>query len=155
MTLALSMIGIGTAAWQDGIGILGVISTGDIDPVFIDFYEADGINDAVCISISDDRKTVSISMEEVCPGDTMVFNYTVANKGSVPVRLKLATLGNQNDSAITIANEFPADSFIDGLGDSVSGRLTISVNDEMEELLENTTYTFGLELLFQQWNITF
>ena len=88
LTLALGMIGVGAAAWQEGIEIFGVVSTGDIDPVFTSvvferaapgdrgdaFAAGASLADVfVNASIINDEKTISISIEGACPGEVFTL----------------------------------------------------------------------------------
>ncbi len=143
LTLALGMMGVGVAAWQVGIAVGGVISTGDIDPVF---KSAEACK-AGSVYISEDKKRISLSIEDAVPGEAYVFAYTIENRGSVPV--KLALEDNQYDpEEISLENEFTRDS-IGGNGSSANGTLTISLSGNASA---ETKYEFSMRLLFQQWN---
>ena len=145
MTFALGMIGIGAAAWQDGLAIQGVVSTGDIDPVFTSVF-AGSQGEA---SIVNNGKAISIFVEDACPGDRMVFEYTVENRGSVP--LEFCTRINNSDPGLSVIST-QAQGILGGNGDSAAGELVVQVEkDGVEEL---TTYNFYLELFFQQWSGT-
>jgi hypothetical protein len=157
------MIGVGAAAWQEGIQLFGVVSTGDIDPVFESVvFESVAPGDrgdastAAGVSLADvfvnasiiDEKTISISIEGACPGEVFTFKYTIANRGSVPVNFY--TCVEKIDTGITFTNSL-SEGMLGGNGESVAGELSIRVEDYVEE---KTPYTFSLILSFQQWNIT-
>jgi hypothetical protein len=156
------MIGVGAAAWQEGIQLFGVVSTGDIDPVFTSVvFERVAPGDrgdafAAGASLADvfvnasiiDEKTISISIEGACPGEVFTFDYTIANRGSVPVNFY--TRVENIDPEITFTNSLSKGK-LDGNGGSVAGELSIHVGNDVQEL---TSYEFILTLFFQQWNIT-
>ena len=148
LTMALGMIGTGIAVWQEGIGISGVVSTGNIAPVFTSAQATSGGR----ALITDNQKTIAIAIEEACPGDAFKFGYTVTNYGSVPVRLEI--IEENMGPEIRILNLLPRN-FIAGNGDSTAGELLIKVCDDAEGLQENTAYNFNLRLFFQQWNNVF
>ncbi len=150
---------MGTAAWQEGIQFFGVVSTGDIDPVFTSVALRGG--DASATAAADasfadvfvnasiiDEKTISISIEGACPGEVFTFDYTIANRGSVPVSF-YTLLVEKIDHGITFTNSL-SEGMLGGNGESVAGELSIRVEDDVEE---KTPYTFSLRLSFQQWNI--
>ncbi|NLA12269.1 MAG: hypothetical protein GX883_09135 [Firmicutes bacterium] len=144
LTLSLGMIGVGVAAWQEGIAVGGVVSTGYIDPCFESVEPTEGQGEAF---ISGDGKTLTFSIEEAVPGQAYLFEYTVENRGSVPVRL---TPDNSNTfEGITVTNEFPEDS-IGGNGGSAKGMLTISLCGEVPDAPKGAS-EFELGLLFRQW----
>lgn len=156
LTLALGMIGVGAAAWQEGIQIFGVVSTGDIDPVFtsVGTGEREGAS-AVSASIIgasvdafniNNDKTISISIEGACPGEVFTIDYSIANRGSVPV--SFYTLLENIDPGITFNNSL-SEGTLGGNGDSAAGELSIYVGEEVEE---QTSYGFSLTLFFQQCN---
>lgn len=159
------MIGVGAAAWQEGIQFFGVVSTGDIDPVFESvvferevpgdrgdvFAAAGGASLAdvfVNASIINDGKTISISIDGACPGEIFTFNYTIANRGSVPVCF-YTLVENSDPPGITFSNSL-SEGMLGGNGEDVAGELSIHVGNDVQEL---TSYKFTLTLFFQQWNI--
>ncbi len=149
LTLALSLIGLSVAAWQDGLSATATTATGDINPVFTDCdikYEY-GTGDAYA---SFNGKTLSIEIEEAKPGYTVTFEYEVENQGSVPVVfdvvLDYSTLG------IEVTNTPPPKSVLEKDGDSVVGYVTVTVGENVEP---GSYYDgIGLVLSFKQWNLT-
>lgn len=145
LTIALGMIGAGAAAWQDGLGIQGVVSTGEIDPVFTSVI-AGSQGEA---SIVNNGKAISIFVEDACPGNIITFQYEVQNRGSVP--LEFCTRINNSNPGLSVASTL-VQGILGGNGESAAGELMVQVEkDEAEEL---TTYNFDLELFFQQWSGT-
>jgi hypothetical protein len=143
LTIALSMIGAGAASWQDGLGIQGVVSTGEIDPVFTSVTAVPQGE----TFIENNGKAISIIIEDVCPGDIISFEYTVENRGSIP--LEFSTKVNNCDFGLVVTNT-PEQGILGGNGGSAAGELTVQVEkDGVEEL---TTYNFYLELFFRQWS---
>lgn len=145
LTIALGIIGAAAAAWQDRLGIEGVVSTGEIDPVFTSVM-AVSQGEA---SIVNNGKAISIFVEDACPGNVMTFEYTVQNRGSVP--LEFYTRIENSDPGLSVTGT-PVQGILGGNGDSAAGKVFVQVEeDEAEEL---TTYNFYLELFFQQWSGT-
>ncbi|MGI6128974.1 MAG: hypothetical protein ACOYEO_02620 [bacterium] len=148
LTLALGMMGVAVAAWQDGIGVSGIVSTGDIDPVFT--WVSDGA------SIRNGGKTISISIEDAYPGQSFCFGYTITNRGSIPV--SLYNVHVDADYGLEVDSRLFRD-FIGGDGDEADGELYIQVGEVEEDLEESDTthffetYRFDLNLTFRQWNI--
>lgn len=139
------MMGVAVAAWQDGIGIGGTVSTGDIDPVFT--WASKGAD------ICNNGKTLSISIDDACPGEDFMFDYTVTNRGSIPVHLY--DIDVDADDGIEVDNRLFQD-FIGSDGDCADGELTIKVGEVGEDLEESDTpyhsqtYSFDLSLTFRQ-----
>lgn len=148
LTLSLGMIGVGVAAWQEGIAMGGVISTGDIDPYFERVELVKSSEEQGGVSVSKNDKTLTISIKEAAPGEEYQVKYTVENRGSVPVRL--IPDNTSTFQGITVTNNFPEDS-IGGNGGSAEGEVTLSLCGEAGPTSKETVYEFNLSLLFRQW----
>jgi len=147
LTGAFSLAGLGLASWQEGLQIGGVVSTGDIDPVFESvecLYSSEG--GAVSASISGEGKAIVISVEGAYPGYAAGFAYEVANRGTVPVAFSTAV--ESSAPGITVVNSL-AQGILGGYLSSIPGELRVEVGAEVEE---EGSYAFSLELLFRQWN---
>lgn len=147
LTGAFSLAGLGLASWQEGLQIGGIVSTGDIDPVFESvecLYSTEG--GTASASIAGDRKAIVISVEGAYPGYAAAFAYEVANRGTVPVAFSTAV--ESSSAGITVVNSLP-NGILGGYLGSIPGELWIEVGEEVEE---DTSYAFSLKLLFRQWN---
>ena len=102
LVLALGLIGGAYAAWTDQLVVAGTVATGDIDVVFTSAESndsgdtldpaspADDEKDvgSTEVSLSDDGKTMTVTIENAYPGYVSQIDYAVTNNGSVPVRLQ-------------------------------------------------------------------
>jgi hypothetical protein len=139
---ALGALGVGVAAWQEGLMIEGVASTGEINPVFCDVSASPRGE----VFIDNGGKAISFLVEEASPEEVFDLEYTVENRGSIP--LEYYTEVNGCDSGLVVDNT-PAQGRLGVNGDSAVGKLTIQVDPGVRE---STIYNFNLELIFWQWS---
>ena len=105
---------------------------------------------------------MSVRIIDAQPGTQAEINYTVMNRGSVPVRVdndpegdtgsngSAGTAGGNTGSEqqdIVVVNQFP-DGVIDGNNGTGQGKLTITVN----KIDNSSTLNFDLGMVFAQWN---
>ena len=163
-TISLCIVGYSAAAWNGGLIYRGSLVTGNIDPIF------SGTSSSVCspygkveVDIgSTGGKSMSVRIIDAQPGTQAEINYTVMNRGSVPVRVDNDLAGTpESDSStdtvggntgseqqdIVVVNQFP-DGVIDGNNGTGQGKLTITVN----KIDNSSTLNFDLGMVFAQWN---
>ena len=130
-----------------------MVSTGDIDPVFTSVGTGKGkmlLLPACQLLIRLLMPPLSIMKRQflsplrVRPGEVFTFDYTIANRGSVPVSFN--TLLESIDSGIMFNNSLP-EGTLGGNGDSVE----VAIDPDREEV-EETSYGFSMTLFFQQCN---
>ena len=92
---ALSVVGVGYAAWNDSLSIVSKISTGEMDVIFSNVYfnnnpngdkKDTGNKKYNDISLAVDSSTILISGTMYYAND-IVLKYEVVNKGTVPVEM--------------------------------------------------------------------
>lgn len=147
LALSLGAVGVGYAAWQEGLAIGGTVATGDIDPVFTRCEvvgESCSPSRAAALVVADGKR-VLIQVHDAYPGYYVRFRYRVTNQGTVPVRFETET--HSTDPAVELELSAPA-GVIDGRGGFREGDLSLTVGGAEE----SKTYDFTVELLFRQWN---
>ena len=106
LVLALGLIGGAYAAWTDVLNVAGTVATGDIDVVFTsaESNDAGDTDDPASpaddpkdvgsteVSLSEDGKTMTVTIENAYPGYVSQIEYEVTNNGSVPVKLQNKTI---------------------------------------------------------------
>lgn len=192
LVLAFGLIGGAYAAWTDQLQVSGTVATGDIDVVFTSAVSNDpeGTDDPASpeddpkdvgcteVSLSDDGKTMTVTISNAYPGYVSQIDYAVTNNGSVPVKLQNKTIDvvSGDPAGLEVDNGcvrclmqklgFPSwmwkwlpccceednvleiGSQIHG-GDTFVGTITHVVTDDA---LENADYTYTITYDFVQWN---
>ncbi|WP_134642964.1 hypothetical protein [Ammonifex thiophilus] len=147
LVLLLNAMGVGLAAWQEGLVMKGTVATGEIDPVFTR-CEVAGESCAPSRArtwIVDGGKRLILEVQDAYPGYYVRFRYRVANLGTVPVRF--VAEAHSANPAILIDLTQPT-GIIDGRGNYLEGDLSLTVG-AAEECKD---YCFSVCLSFQQWN---
>jgi hypothetical protein len=140
-------MGVGFSAWQDGVDINGVVSTGEIDPVFT-LCEVAGESRAPGIAMvmpEDGGKRLGIYIQGAYPGYFAHFRYRISNLGTVPVCYETEVHGNTQAFDMDLS---APQGVICGQGDSGEGDLWLTVGN----VEENSDYNFTVDLVFRQWN---
>lgn len=148
VTLALGLLGVGFAAWQDGLTIRGTTATGNIDPAFTDCWVAgESVSPSQAdVFVTDEGKRLVILIADAHPGYHADFGYLLTNRGSVPVRFETAWEASAPGLAVT--NNLPY-GVLEPDGGTAEGGLSVTVGDVEEE----SQYNFSLTLIFRQWNL--
>ncbi len=152
LTISLGLVGYSAASWNVGLANWGSAVTGNIDPVFtrasVDCVGNSVGSGKVDIDIDiSGGKTMLIRMEGIRPGTQVVIDYTITNRGSVPVKF-----ANQSTSGdFTVTNEFP-DGVIKGNNGTGDGKITIIANKTGKKGSCIDALNFDLGMVFSQWN---
>ena len=192
LVLALGLIGGAYAAWTDVLNVAGTVATGDIDVVFTsaESNDAGDTDDPASpaddpkdvgsteVSLSEDGKTMTVTIENAYPGYVSQIEYEVTNNGSVPVKLQNKTIDVTSGDPAGLAvdngclrcwleeNGFPRLLWVwmecrcgeDNVleigsqiheGDTFVGIISHVVTDDAEE---NASYTYDITYDFVQWN---
>ena len=102
LVLTLGLVGGAYASWTDALHVEGTVATGDIDVVFTDAVSNDPGEtfDPACpegdakhvgateVFLSDNGKTMTVTIDNAYPGYVSEIEYKVTNNGSVPVKLQ-------------------------------------------------------------------
>ncbi|MDD4588481.1 MAG: hypothetical protein PHC60_08850 [Heliobacteriaceae bacterium] len=144
---SLGMVGVGFAAWQEGLVVQGTVGTGNIDPVFTKCELAGESCTPTRVQgdVANAGKSLNITFAEAYPGYYAHLTYRVTNEGTVPVRCE--TWVSCPASGLRVEHSFPV-AVLDG-GSSQTGDLMVYV----EAVEENKKYDFTAELIFKQWNV--
>lgn len=149
----LSVIGIGYGIWNNGIAVTTTISTGSIDAVFSYCYVTDetSAGDSQIFShanaeISNNGKTLNISVEDAVPGYCATVTYTIENRSSIPV---MCTVEGEVQGPVEVGIEQPLD-IIDVSTNNKQGNIYISIND----VEQKTDYRVAIDLKFVQYNMS-
>ena len=149
LTAIFALMGVGMAAWQDGLNIFGKVSTGEFNPVFKRVDTFGNQPGSVNPSISSNGKLISVYINDAEKNDVYKLKYTIANEGTIPLRLEVDGGNKDSDSGLGIlSNTLPRKTLESG--ESVEGKLRIKLDCSVDE---RTRYDFDIELFFQQWNM--
>lgn len=139
LVIIFSCTGMAYARWTDGLDISSTVATGNIDPIFTSFevckYNASNNNPP---QIFRNDKDIIIEITDAHPNYWAYFNYTIENKGSVPVELNIESIGSDG---ILIINKLEQE------GDRAEGLLKVELPKREEGILE---YVFRITLNFKQ-----
>jgi hypothetical protein len=156
MTLVIALASLGTsyACWSQDLTIKGAIDTGEVDVAFGKAvsndprgetdpgYDKDVATTEVTGAFSD-KLTVSITNAYPCY--TSSVEFTVRNKGTIPVKIKSINIDSPE--------EISADVTTLKVGKEIrkwrKGVLHIHVNKDAGE---NENYVFNVTITAEQWN---
>lgn len=172
LVLVLGTLGVGYAAWTNQLKVEGAVSTGEIDVQFMEaVWCIDQDKDVASgeVEISEDGKTLTVTIENYYPCADGVVAFWVQNKGSIPVNVN-KHLSVRADFPLTVklCTDFcdtgweyqklwkGAQLSASDQGDSAKamGALCFEVPQYFCETHStmNETFTFDVELEFIQWN---
>jgi len=173
LVFSLGCLGVSAASWCEDLNIKGLVATGDIDPVFtgagvVEYYGGGRVD----VDIHSGGKGIFIKMTEVYPGTYARIEYTVTNRGSIPVKVadEEEELNCKKDGKnrkrkkwenVEVVYTCP-EGVIDGNGGKGKGSIEIRVNDEgkgfEEEIVDfadqlmRPAFKFDFSMVFSQWN---
>ncbi len=99
---------------------------------------------------SDGNKVVlQVDVSNAYPGYLACIDFTVANTGTIPVKLYNYDLTGVNSTALNVTFTVPDVTQIHAGESSDTYTLCIGINQEADE---DASYSFQLELTFAQWN---
>lgn len=138
----LNVLGVGYGYWADKISLQSTISTGNIDPVFVEstITQINSGVEAGKTEVPFNGKNMNIQVNNAQANSTYIVNYTVKNNGQIPVKCEPV---NPNVEGIFIENEM---SDIVDSGCTGKGSFMISLVNAKEK-----SYVFDLNLVFKQW----
>ena len=99
---AVSTVGLANALWTDRSGINGQLNTGELSMGWSNAVSTDndaafaGFGGTCSTQISDDQKTVNLTIDNAYPGYQCVTNVAVANNGTVPAKVTNVAFGAHN-----------------------------------------------------------
>lgn len=169
MTLitALNLLGISYGQWQDGISNEIQISTGFIHPDFsgkVEVKKSGDFNELKASSKTDKNtgsKYVKLTGEiDSDKEGRLTLNYTVINKGTLPIKLDGEAFGELNKDLLRRnANELiilkgkPSDKVIYPMNYKASGKGTKgSLTLQVDASQEVGDYEFEIKVPYKQWN---
>lgn len=150
----VNVLGIGYGSWVNNTTIKTVISTGNIAPIFsiqpivteFDTPLKPTDSGAASVYLSDDQKTMYVSLSGAYPGYSVIINYTISNMGTIPIKCKISSTAPKpiNADFSTI------DEVLNPHGGSKNGTINISIPKNVKE---GTNYGFEINLQFEQYNL--
>lgn len=97
-------------------------------------------------AVSNNDESITVSIENAYSGDVYKLQYTVVNKGTIPVVINLGSI--LDIPHLKVENSLLPNEFL-GPGERCSEELTITVSEKAEGEEE---YSFSVELSYKQWN---
>jgi predicted ribosomally synthesized peptide with SipW-like signal peptide len=148
LVMALGAVGVGYALWSDSLVISGTVNTGDIGLVWSQGTPYDTEIAAKDVSHGEcriDGDTLYITVVDAYPCIEYHFPIDLHGVGSVPVHTAMTVISG-NMAWIALPN-------MSGLqiheGDTWNGEIVIHLDNTA---LENSVYTFEVQLDYWQWN---
>jgi hypothetical protein len=154
LIIVLNTAGVGYGNWNMDIKSQSVISTGGIDPVFVECeiteesereenekaapeeafaVIADEAEEEVSyVEISEDKKRMDVYIKGAYPGYSAEIKYIIENQGTIPIQCRM---GCGSIDGINVEIEEPEE-VIYGFGDSAEGVIRIDLEKELEEKTE-------------------
>ncbi len=96
--------------------------------------------------ISNDDICITVKIDNAFPGDVYKLQYTVVNKGTIPVVIDLGSISD--NPYLKVENSLHPSEFL-GPGESCDEELTITVGEDAEG---NKNYSFSFQLAYRQWS---
>jgi hypothetical protein len=152
ITVALSAIGIGYAAWYQNLSITGTINTGSLSAyIILDTPPFDSSSEFTSISEGESTETnLVVNIENAFPGNSFTVNYLVVSTSSIPAEISIGeseiTPNGTGATASDITIIAPTDSQITPPGTAISGSITITVNDSVPDTGE-ASYSISIPVI--------
>jgi len=161
--LSLNLIGIGYAQWNDGLNIVTSISTGNIDPIFIE-KNIDNLNDKGTLTAKMLDKRIIWVEGQVETDYEGILSYGLQNNGSIPVKFgrtydnqcQTMSLKNMNEGLELELNQ--QNDILEPRkdGDIAQRRMHFkdyqSQNNLKIRAMQEGKHYFEIEIPFRQWN---
>ena len=179
LAISLSLVGYSAAMWTNGLNDKGLVVTGNIDPVFTKAKATIcGQGNVETDIASTDGRTMLINLTDLRPGAEIIIDYTITNRGSVPVRFSGTDPADQDGDeddhdehgehdnegengclietdcshqGVTVINKYP-DQVINGNNGNDRGKITIRAAKSREKCPPQEDFNFELNMIFSQWN---
>lgn len=147
MIISLSAVGVGFAAWHEGLDIRGVVSTGEMEPVFGSWVIAGEScsPSRADVWVEGEGKRLAVWVQDAYPGYYLHLRYAVTNLGTIPVQYETEI----SDSSPGLEVQMSAPQGVIDIGESQEGELWLVASGVEEE----REYDFTLLLGFRQWNM--
>lgn len=131
--LCIGALGVGFAVWQESLVLVGTISTGNIDPVFLDASLQNSSKEVGSIVFSEDRKSMLINVEYNKNDSSVYFLYfTIKNEGALPIEIE--DIEMTSGEALDLSMQDNPKSILD-MQEKTEGRLKIQVDhNKLEEV---------------------
>lgn len=107
---------------------------------------------------STDGKEMLIKISEIQANSQVNIDYTITNKGSVPIKFSADSsdngyqiLTNYHNQGITIINEYPP-GVIKGNNGTGRGKMKIYIKELKDKKSKHNVLKFELNMVFSQWN---
>mgnify|MGYP005858980515 CR=1 FL=1 len=155
VVLALALMGIAYAWWDETLTINGTVQTGEVDVAFQNASDDDEGTDpgydkdvADCeVEVAEDGNSMTITIRNGYPSYTCTVSYEFFNAGTIPV--KLYSITETIPDELTVDQTGPGVGYQLDAGHSVTATLAIHVDQEAEE---NTDYSLSKSFEWVQWN---
>ncbi|MFH1382484.1 MAG: hypothetical protein ABIH70_06265 [Chloroflexota bacterium] len=150
MVLALGLLGVGYARWQDELFLQGEVGTGNIGLAWSQGIpsapdDVKGVSQYYCAIVGD---TLYIYISNAYPCVTYIFPIDVHGTGSVPVHIGPWTNVTSNLPGGTLTLPDWCSNQVHE-GGQVDGEVTVHLDNTAEQ---NATYTFSATLTYAQYN---
>jgi len=132
--------------WKEIMNVSGSVSTGELDASWELVDYSDDEYGFINVSVSEDGKTVTITIENAYPGYEATINLNIVNTGSIVA--KIGKIELNKDEALEITYPEVEGEIMDK-GQKISVPVKVEVNDLAEE---NSSYSFSLTFEVRQFN---
>ena len=173
LVLSTLLFGISYSRWDKQLTINGSVATGTLEAEFTYWFSNDppgqkdpdydkDVGSTVC-TVSDDKQTAFITIENAYPCYHVHFSFTIKNTGTIPWIIQSITVDGQ-----PLHSNEPLSLDLDGDGDyDITLEITDSVGEQVDpgDSIETSldlhveqgaeqgfTYTFTITIVVVQWN---
>ena len=173
LVLSTILFGVSYSLWSKTLLIEGSVATGTLEAEFTYWFSNDppGSTDpdydkdvgSTSCTLSPDKQTAYITIENAYPCYHVHFSFTIKNTGTIPWKIQSIMV-----DGMPMPNNVPVSLDLDGDGDI---DLTLTITDSIGEQVEpgdsietsldlhveqgaeqGATYTFTITILVVQWN---
>jgi hypothetical protein len=151
LAIALAITGFAFAHWSETLYINGTVHTGTLSAAWSihDNWDTERVDkDYSHIEATIDGDNLVVTVANAYPCIDYYVRFDIKNTGTIPMHIDNVIIDNPNPITVSVENLGTLPVQVHP-GDEATGVLHVHVE---QEALENTTYTFTVTVIIDQWN---